>query len=123
MHKSFQSTILLFSFFVSNLSYSQVQKGKDFDIEMKDSLYAKFKKEVQAFDKNDFDSLFFEFFSKQNDENLLLTKEEYYTFTIKIAIYSEKLGLLYKEQKDTAQKTKQLWFDKRYSDYLESKKP
>ena len=51
-----------------------------------------------------------------------ITKEEYYTYTIKIAIYSEKLGLLYKNKKDEANTTKQEWFDKNYSDYLTSKK-
>ena len=65
---------------------------------------------------------FFEFFKKQKDELLTLTKEEFYTYTIKIAIYSEKLGLLYKDQKEDAQRTKQEWIDKSYSDYLNSKK-
>jgi hypothetical protein len=50
-----------------------------------------------------------------------LTKEEFYGYTIKIAIYSEKLGLLYKDQKEIAQQAKQEWFNKSYSEYLNSK--
>jgi hypothetical protein len=76
---------------------------------------------VRSYDKNDFDTLFFEFFTKQNDEKVL-TKDEFYTYTIKIAIYSEKLGMLYKDQKAEADKTKQEWFARSYQDYLNSKK-
>jgi len=50
-----------------------------------------------------------------------LTKEEYYTYTVKIAAYSEKLGLLYKDQKEEAQRTKKKWLAKSYDDYLRSK--
>lgn len=92
------------------------------DAQLKETLYKKYKKEVQRYDKNDFDALFFEFFKKQKDKSITLTQEEFYTYTIKIAIYSEKLGLLYKDQKAESQKTKQEWFDKSYSDYLNSKK-
>jgi hypothetical protein len=92
------------------------------DFQLKETLYKKYKKEVQSYDKNDFDALFFEFFKKQRDKSLTLTKEEFYTYTIKIATYSEKLGFLYKDQKEVAQKTKQEWFDRSYSDYLNSKK-
>lgn len=93
---------------------------KSADMPLKENLYAKHRKEVLAFSKKDYDALFFEFFQKQNATTL--SKEEYYTYTIKIAIYAEKLGLLYKDQKEEAQKTKQEWFDKNYQDYLNSKK-
>jgi hypothetical protein len=92
------------------------------DAQLKETLYKKYKKEVQAYDKKDFDTLFLDFFKKQRDASLTLTKEEFYTYTIKIAIYSEKLGLLYKDQKEESQRAKQEWFDKNYSDYLNSKK-
>jgi hypothetical protein len=101
--------------------FGQQQVSGDADSPMKEALYKKLKREAQAFDKKEFDALFFEFFQKQKDEKLILTKEEFYTYTIKIAAYSEKLGLLYKDQKVTAQRTKQEWWDKRYSDYLQSK--
>lgn len=102
--------------------FAQEKVTNDPDIKVKETLYKKYKKEVQSFDKNDFDALFFEFFKKQKDPSLVLSQEEFYTYTIKIAIYSEKLGLLYKDQKEEAQRTKQEWFDKSYSEYLNFKK-
>ena len=116
--------LVLFTFlvtFICNTTFAQTEVVKNSDIQLKETLYKKYKKEVQSFDKNDFDTLFFEFFQKQKDENTTLTKEEFYSYTIKIAIYSEKLGLLYKEQKEESQRTKQEWFDKNYQDYLNSK--
>lgn len=112
---------LLF-FMATSFVFAQEKATSDPDVKVKEALYKKFKKEVQSYDKNDFDALFLGFFRKQNDETVILTQEEYYTYTIKIAIYSEKLGLLYKDQKEDSQRTKQEWFDKRYSDYLKSKK-
>jgi hypothetical protein len=98
------------------------QNSSDPDLLLKNELYSKYRKEVLAYDKKHYDELFFSFFEKQNDPNVTLTKEEYYTYTIKIAIYSEKLGMLYKDQKETAEQTKREWFDKRYEAYLQSKK-
>lgn len=116
---------IIFSAFLflalANVTSAQ-QKSNTGDNQLKETLYKKYKKEVQAYDKKDFDTLFLEFFKKQRDASLTLTPEEFYTYTIKIAIYSEKLGLLYKEQKEESQRAKQEWFDKNYSDYLNSKK-
>lgn len=113
----------IFIFLVATIPvFAQDNIATDPDILIKETLYKKYRKEVQSYDKNDFDALFFEFFKKQKDKMLTLTQEEFYTYTIKIAIYSEKLGLLYKDQKENAQRTKQEWFDKSYSDYLNSKK-
>jgi hypothetical protein len=106
----------------TSTALAQDKKPTDKDSPLKESIYHKHKKEVLAFDKKAFDALFFEFFQKQNDINTKLTKEEYYTYTIKIAIYSEKYGMLYKDHKKEAQQAKKEWFDKKYSDYLESKK-
>lgn len=103
-------------------AFGQDKINNDPDAPLKETLYAKYKKQVLAFDKKDFDNLFFEFFEKQNDGKLTLTKEEFYSYTIKIAIYSEKLGLLYKDQKEDAMRTKKEWFDRSYSEYLNSKK-
>lgn len=112
---------LLF-FVATSSSVAQEKATNDPDAQLKEMLYKKYKKEVQSYDKNDFDALFFEFFKKQKDSSLRLTQEEFYTYTIKIATYSEKLGLLYKDQKEEAQRTKKEWFAKSYSDYLNSKK-
>ena len=132
MKRIIQTAVFIFLFFVatnnvfaqdSSVSEQAKQKAtNEPDVQLKETLYKKYKKEVQAYDKNHFDTLFFEFFKKQKDASLTLTQEEFYTYTIKIAIYSEKLGLLYKDQKEDAQRTKQQWFDKSYSDYLNSKK-
>lgn len=123
MKKITRLTLFTFLFLITTSFVSAQQKvTNDPDIQVKEELYKKYKKEVQRYDKNDFDALFLDFFRKQRDQSLTLTQEEFYTYTIKIAIYSEKLGLLYKDQKAESQKTKQEWFDKSYSDYLNSKK-
>jgi len=123
MRKIIQIAVFYFLIFcaISN-AFGQEKAVNDPDIAIKETLYTKYKKEVQAFDKKAFDTLFFEFFQKQSDSKITLTKEEYYTYTIKIAIYSEKLGLLYKDKKDESTKAKQEWFNKSYSEYLNSKK-
>ncbi len=112
-------TVLFFGF--SNTVFSQEKISNLIDGQLKESLYNKYKKEVQAYDKKQFDTLFFDFFSKQSDKKITLTKEEYYSFTVKIAIYSEKLGLLYKDQKEESLKAKQDWLEKNYQEYLDSK--
>jgi len=123
MRKIFLFSTFCFLFLnVSVVVFGQEKKQNTIDGQLKENLYFKYKKEVQAYSKKDFDALFFEFFQKQSDAKTTLTKEEYYTYTIKIAIYSEKLGLLYKDQKAEAQRTKQEWFDRNYQDYLSSKK-
>ena len=121
MKRFFQVVAVIFLILSFELSFGQENSLKE-DLALKETLFKKYKREAQAFSKNDFDALFFEFFRKQKDENLVMTKEEFYTYTIKIAAYSEKLGLLYKDKKEESQRTKQEWFDKSYSDYLQSKK-
>ena len=112
----------LLIFLSLNISFSQEVILKNIDSDLKESLYKKYKNEVRSFDRKKFDNLFLDFFDKSAENKTTLTKEEFYTYTIKIAIYSEKLGLLYKDQKEEAHKAKQDWFDKDYSDYLNSKK-
>jgi D-lyxose ketol-isomerase len=119
MRKFIQISVLfLLLFFSTTIVFGQENKSNDPDIQIKENLYLKYKKEVTAYNKKQFDDLFLEFFTVQNDNTKTLTKDEFYTYTIKIAIYSEKLGLLYKEQKAEAEKTKQEWFDRMYQDYL-----
>jgi hypothetical protein len=121
MEKKIQRLLFAVLFFASTLVYGQ-SKPTDPDMSIKNSFYKKFKREVLSYSHKEYDALFFDFLSKSNDSKSLLTKEEYYTYTIKIAIYSEKLGLLYKNKKDEANATKQEWFDKNYTEYLTSKK-
>ena len=113
---------LIFFFTFASAVFGQEKTINLVDGPLKELLYTKYKKEVQAYDKKEFDELFFEFFTKQNDIKSTLTKEEYYTYTVKIAIYSEKLGLLYKAQKEESLKAKQDWLEKNYQEYLDSKK-
>jgi hypothetical protein len=116
--------ILIFSsliFCSTANAFGQDKVSSDTDTLLKETIYTKYKRQVLSFDKNDFDTLFFEFFQRQNDNRITLTKEEFYGYTIKIAIYSEKLGLLYKDQKEMAQLAKQEWFNRSYSEYLNSK--
>ena len=122
MKKAIRLILFTFLILVATNVLAQEKAMNDPDSEIKEVLYKKYKKEVQAYDKKEFDALFFDYFKKQKDQNVTLTKEEFYLYTIKISIYSEKLGLLYKDQKEEAQRTKQEWFDKSYVDYLNSKK-
>jgi hypothetical protein len=114
--------VILFQFLLSlNLSsFAQTMPNADADKTIKDQLYKKYRREVLAFDRKKYDDLFFEYIRKTG-EPTILTKEQYYTYTIKISIYAEKLGLLYRDQKEESLKTKQVWYDKSYSDYLKSK--
>lgn len=122
MKRLIQILIFFLLIFCSTANvFGQDKVSNDSDTQLKETIYTKYKKQVLSFDKNDFDNLFFEFFQKQNDNKLTLTKEEFYGYTIKIAIYSEKLGLLYKDQKEIAQQAKQEWFNRSYSEYLNSK--
>jgi hypothetical protein len=118
MKKIARAVLFTFLFFAAGSNMF----AQNEDAQLKEEIYKKYKKEVQSYDKKEFDALFFEFFKKQKDKSVTLSKEEFYTYTIKIAIYSEKLGLLYKDQKEEAQKTRQEWFDRSYSEYLNSKK-
>ena len=121
MRKLLHLSVLLFLFLCSTTIAVSQEKTSDPDAAIKEALYNKYKKEVRSYNKNDFDDLFLSFFESQNGEKIL-TKEEFYTYTIKIAIYSEKLGLLYKDQKEESERTKKEWFSKSYQDYLNSKK-
>jgi hypothetical protein len=116
-------TYFILFFLLSTAAVVGQEKGHaETDAVLKETLYKKYKREAQRFDKKAFDALFFDFFQKQNAKEVLLTKEEFYGYTIKIAAYAEKLGLLYKEQKKEAEMTKREWYEKQYSDYLQLKK-
>ncbi len=110
--------ILIFFLFIGSFAFSQTV---DEDAALKERLYQKYKKEVLSFTHKDFDELFFSFVERTGKDPLL-TKEEYYTFTCKIAAYSERLGKLYKSERETAEKSKQEWLAKSYQDYVNSRK-
>ena len=94
MKKKIHNILFLLIFISSFTFFGQQKNGSDPDIDIKNEYYLKYKKQVLKFSHKDYDEMFFEFLTKSNDSKKLLTKPEYYIYTIKIAIYSEKLGLL-----------------------------
>lgn len=88
---------------------------------LKEAIYNENRVKVLNFSLKEFDALFFEFSNKKSNSNLVLTKEEFYNYTIKIAIFSDRLAALYPDQKEIAAKNKKKWFDENYEDYLLSK--
>ena len=85
----------LFFFFALvtfNLILAQEQKTQSADDLMKDSIYKANKTKVLNYSMKDFEKLFFEFTEKKFDPNILLTKEEFYTYTVKIATFSDRLA-------------------------------
>jgi hypothetical protein len=91
------------------------------DMLLKETIYNENRVKVLNFSLKDFDALFFEFFDKKSEPNLVLTKEEFYKYTIQIAIFSDRLAALYPDQKEVASESKKKWFAENYEDYLLSK--
>ncbi|KIA82626.1 hypothetical protein [Flavobacterium sp. AED] len=118
--------ILVFSiglFFMVSLESLQAQEKtmNTNDALLKETLYNANKVKVSNFSLKQFDALFFEFFDKKANPNLVLTKEEFYKYTIQIAIFSDRLAALYPDQKEIAAENKKKWFAETYEDYLLSK--
>ena len=88
------------------------------DMLLKETIYNENRVKVLNFSLKEFDALFFEFFDKKSNPNLVLTKEEFYKYTILIAIFSDRLAALYPDQKEIAAENKKKWFAENYEDYL-----
>ena len=112
-------TLLLFSNF--NFIYAQNSTNIQYDAVIKDSIYNNNRLNVLNFSSRDFDALFFEFFDKKAAPTIL-SKREFYSYTICIAIYSERLAALYPNQKAIATESKNKWFAESYTDYVKTKK-
>lgn len=122
MRKITQTLVyILYFLWMSNIVFAQEVKTSSLDNDLKEKMYNELKPKVNRFTKKDFDDLFFDFIQKQSSDTVLLTKQKYYNYTLSIAVYSAKLGLLYKDQKATSEKTKQEWYDKNYQEYLNKK--
>jgi hypothetical protein len=91
------------------------------DMLLKETIYNENRVKVLNFSLKEFDALFFEFFDKKSNLNLVLTKEEFYKYTIQIAVFSDRLAALYPDQKEIAAENKKKWFAENYEDYLLSK--
>jgi len=121
--RRFLQFILFFSIIVlidSNL-HAQTKKLSIDDQLLQDSIYKSNKKKVLNFSMKEFDTLFFEFFSRKNNPDTLLNKTEFYTYTVQIATFSDRLALLYPDQKKVAQENKEKWLSESYEDYLQYK--
>jgi hypothetical protein len=113
----FTLSIMLFL----NLLCAQDKKVNTADSLLKETIYNENKKKVANYSLKEFDALFFEFFEKKSNPDIVLTKEEFYTYTIKIAIFSDRLAVLYPKEKETAKNNKEKWFAENYQDYLLTK--
>ena len=91
------------------------------DMLLKETIYNENRVKVLNFSSKQFDALFFEFFDKKSNANAILTKKEFYYYTIQIAIFSDRLAALYPDQKEIAAENKKKWFAENYEDYLLSK--
>lgn len=115
--------LLMLLLLLVEVANAQEAKAVAPDQLLKESLYSKSRVKVLNFSLKQFDALFFEFFDKKLDPNVLLSKEQFYTYTMQIAAFSERLAKLYPDQKDLAAENKKKWFDENYEDYLLSKAP
>ena len=114
------SVMLFFTFSFWSVN-AQEKIVSDNDMLLKETIYNENRVKVLNFSLKEFDALFFEFFDKKSNPNLVLTKEEFYKYTIQIAIFSDRLAALYPDQKEIAAENKKKWFAENYEDYLLSK--
>lgn len=106
---------------INNSAYAQNKKLSVQDQLIQDSIYKSNKKKVLNFSMKDFDKLFFEYFNRKNDPNVVLTKKDFYNYTVQIAAFSDRLASLYPEQKEVAAQNKEQWLSENYEDYLQYK--
>lgn len=108
-------------FIINNNAYAQNKKLSVDDRLLQDSIYKSNKKKVLNFSMKDFDSLFFEYFSSKNNPDLVLSKTQFYTYTVQIATFSDRLAKLYPDQKEVAEQNKEKWLSESYEEYLDYK--
>jgi hypothetical protein len=108
-------------FIVFFLNTAFVQDRGSSGVALKEIIYKENRAKVLNFSMKDFDRVFFEFSDKKATANLVLTKEAFYKYTIQIAAFSDRLGVLYPDQKEMAEASKKKWFAESYEDYLLSK--
>jgi hypothetical protein len=116
--------LILFLFLIlaiNSNAYAQTKKLSVDDQLLQDSIYKSNKKKVLNFSIKEFDALFFDFFTRKNDPDVVLTKTEFYSYTVQIATFSDRLAHLYPDQKEVAAKNKEQWLSESYEDYLQYK--
>lgn len=114
------SIVFLFTF-SSWTARAQEKIAVDKDFDLKETIYKENKIKVLNYSLKEFDALFFEFFDKKSSASVLLSREEFYKYTIQIAIFSDRLAALYPDQKEIAAINKKKWFAENYEDYIVSK--
>lgn len=106
---------------INTTTHAQNKKLAVEDQLIQDSIYKSNKKKVLNFSMKDFDALFFEYFNRKNDPNAVLTKRDFYNYTVQIATFSDRLSSLYPDQKEVAAQNKAQWLSESYEDYLQYK--
>jgi hypothetical protein len=106
---------------INAIIHAQVKKLSVDDQLLQDSIYKSSKKKVLNFSMKEFDALFFEYFNRKNDPNITLTKTEFYTYTVQIGTFSDRLAHLYPDQKEIAAINKEKWLSESYEEYLQYK--
>ncbi|MCC9062863.1 hypothetical protein [Flavobacterium piscisymbiosum] len=106
---------------INDTTYAQVKKLSVDDQLIQDSIYKSNKKKVLNFSMKEFDTLFFEYFNRKNDPNVVLTRKDFYNYTVQIATFSDRLASLYPDQKEVAAQNKEKWLSESYEDYLQYK--
>lgn len=113
--------ILILLFWMPSFGVLCAQENANNDAAIKDSLYNANKRKVLNYSLKEFDALFLEFFEKKRNPDLILSKEEFYDYTVKIALFSDRLAKLYPKEKEVAAENKKKWLSETYQDYLISK--
>ncbi|MDN3671535.1 hypothetical protein QWY99_00450 [Flavobacterium branchiarum] len=113
--------LMLFCFLIFSINtngYAQTKKLSIDDRLLQDSIYKSNKKKVLNFSMKDFDALFFDFFTVKSNPDVVLTKTQFYNYTVQIATFSDRLAILYPAEKVIAAKNKEHWLSESYEDYL-----
>jgi len=122
MHRLLQIVLFIsLIILINDTTYAQVKKLSVDDQLIQDSIYKSNKKKVLNFSMKEFDALFFEYFNRKNDPNVVLTRKEFYNYTVQIATFSDRLSSLYPDQKEVAAQNKEQWLSESYEDYLHYK--
>lgn len=115
------SILFLFLLSIGFSAFAQSKKISIDDQLIQDSIYKSTKKKVLNLSLREFDALFFDFFNRKTDPNIVLSKVEFYNYTVQIAAFSNRLEKLYPDQKEIAAKNKEKWLSESYEDYLQYK--
>lgn len=122
MKSVFKLIFICYLIFSTNThTCAQTKKLSVSDQLLQDSIYKSNKKKVLNFTMKEFDVLFFEYFTRKNNPDIILSKTEFYNYTVQIATFSDRLAKLYPDQKEVAAKNKEKWLSENYEEYLQYK--